>query len=690
MTTPITKLLVANRGEIALRVMRTARAMGIATVAVHSDPDAGEPFVAAADEAVALGGATPGESYLRMDAILGAASATGADAVHPGYGFLAENADFAFACAAAGLTFVGPPPAVMEAMGSKLAARELITAAGVPVVPGADVSRLFDDAALLDAAGQVGFPVLVKASAGGGGKGMRVVTEPAGLAEAVAAARREAASAFGDDTVFLERYVTAPRHVEVQIFGDHHGEVVSLFERECSIQRRHQKIIEESPSPALDDDLRARLCAAAVDAGRAAGYVGAGTVEFLLDTGGHPRSPGDTGGHPRSPGDTGGHPGDGEFFFLEVNARLQVEHPVTEMVTGLDLVRLQLLVAQGQPLPPEVRTAPLNGHAIEARLYAEDPEADFLPSPGRLHRFRIDASSDIRVESGVGDDSVVSPNYDPMLAKVIAWAPTRAEAARSLAAVLARAQIHGVTTNRDLLVRILRHPEFAAGGTDTHFLERHSPADLGRPLAGEEAERLHAAAAALAAQAERRAGARVLATLPSGWRNNPSRLHTTAYEGRAGRLEVGYRLGRDARLEVNGTELAATVEAATPDEVVLRTDSVARRFAVHLTGGVAYVDSPLGASALREEARFPRADEQRAPGSLVAPMPGTVVRVVVETGQAVEANDLLVVLEAMKMEHRVTSPAAGTVAEVRVKAGQTVDGDEVLVVVTEDGAAPNG
>ncbi len=434
MTTPITKLLVANRGEIALRVMRTARAMGIATVAVHSDPDAGEPFVAAADEAVALGGATPGESYLRMDAILGAASATGADAVHPGYGFLAENADFAFACAAAGLTFVGPPPAVMEAMGSKLAARELITAAGVPVVPGADVSRLFDDAALLDAAGQVGFPVLVKASAGGGGKGMRVVTEPAGLAEAVAAARREAASAFGDDTVFLERYVTAPRHVEVQIFGDHHGEVVSLFERECSIQRRHQKIIEESPSPALDDDLRARLCAAAVDAGRAAGYVGAGTVEFLLDTGGHPRSPGDTGGHlrspgdtgghPRSPGDTGGHPGDGEFFFLEVNARLQVEHPVTEMVTGLDLVRLQLLVAQGQPLPPEVRTAPLNGHAIEARLYAEDPEADFLPSPGRLHRFRIDASSDIRVESGVGDDSVVSPNYDPMLAKVIAWAPT--------------------------------------------------------------------------------------------------------------------------------------------------------------------------------------------------------------------------------------------------------------------------
>jgi acetyl/propionyl-CoA carboxylase alpha subunit len=635
--------------------------MGIATVAVYSDPDAGEPFVAAADEAVALGGATPGESYLQMEAILGAASATGADAVHPGYGFLAENADFAAACAAAGLTFVGPPPAVMAAMGSKLAARELMAAAGVPVVPGADVRHTSDDAGLLAAAGKVGYPVLVKASAGGGGKGMRVVAGPDGLVEAVAAARREAASAFGDDSVFLERYVEAPRHVEVQIFGDHHGQVVSVFERECSIQRRHQKIVEESPSPAVSGDLRTRLCAAAVDAGRAAGYVGAGTVEFLL---------------------TGE-----EFFFLEVNARLQVEHPVTEMVTGLDLVRLQLLVAEGHPLSADVRTAALSGHAIEARLYAEDAEADFLPAPGRLRRFRIEAGDGIRVESGVGDDSMVSPNYDPMLAKVIAWAPTREEAARRLAATLARAHIHGVTTNRDLLVRILCHPEFAAGATDTHFLERHSPAELGRPLADEDAERLHAVAAAVAAAAGRRAEAKVLATLPSGWRNNPSGLHRSAYEGRAGRLEVGYRLGRDARLEVNGAQVAATVEAAAPDEVVLRAGSVTRRVAVHQVDGVAYVDSPLGASVLRQEPRFPRAEEERAPGSLLAPMPGTVVRVAVEAGQAVDAGELLVVLEAMKMEHRVTSPAAGTVAEVRVKAGQTVDGDEVLVVVTGDATA---
>jgi acetyl/propionyl-CoA carboxylase alpha subunit len=673
-TRPITKLLVANRGEIALRVMRTARAMGIATVAVYSEPDAGEPFVAAADEAVALGGATPSESYLRQEAILGAAAATGADAVHPGYGFLAENAAFAAACAEAGLTFVGPPPAVMETMGSKLAARELMTAAGVPVVPGADLSGVTDDAALLRTAEEVGFPVLVKASAGGGGKGMRVVTGPEALAEAVAAARREAASAFGDDTVFLERYVSAPRHVEVQIFGDSHGQVVSLFERECSIQRRHQKIIEESPSPAVDPDLRTRLCSAAVEAGRAAGYVGAGTVEFLLTP-------------------------EGDFFFLEVNARLQVEHPVTEMVTGLDLVRLQLLVAEGHPLPPEVGTATLSGHAIEARLYAEDPEADFLPAPGRLRRFRVPgargvpdmtAGEGLRVESGVGDDSVVSPNYDPMLAKVIAWGPTREEAARRLAVALARAEIHGVTTNRDLLVRVLRHPDFAAGATDTHFLERHSPAELGRPLAGEDAERLHAAAAALAAQAQRRAQAKVLGTLPSGWRNNPSQLHTAAYEGRGGRLEVGYRLGPDSRLVVNDADLAATVESVAPDEVVLRSGSVRRAFSVHRTGGVAYVDSSLGASSLIEVPRFPRAEEERAPGSLVAPMPGTVVRVVVEAGETVGAGDLLVVLEAMKMEHRVTSPAAGTVAEVRVKAGQTVDGDEVLVVVTGDEAAADG
>jgi acetyl/propionyl-CoA carboxylase alpha subunit len=570
-------------------------------------------------------------------------------------------------------------------MGSKLAARELMTAAGVPVVPGADVSGLTEDAALQAAAGEVGFPLLVKASAGGGGKGMRIVAGADGVAEAVATARREAASAFGNDTVFFERYVEAPRHVEVQILGDHHGTVVSLFERECSIQRRHQKIIEESPSPALDDDLRARLCGAAVDAGRAAGYVGAGTVEFLLTTssGDTPHPAVDSGDTPHPAVDSGDTPHPGrEFFFLEVNARLQVEHPVTEMVTGLDLVRLQLLVAEGHPLPGEVGTATLDGHAIEARLYAEDPEADFLPAPGRLRRFRIEDGPGLRVESGVGDHSVVSPNYDPMLAKVIAWAPTREEAARRLAATLARAQIHGVTTNRDLLVRILRHPEFGAGTTDTHFLERHSPAELGRPLAGEDAERLHAAAAALAAQAERRAGARVLATLPSGWRNNPAGVHTVGYHGRAGRLEVAYRLGRDPRLEVNGAPLSTTVESATPDEVVLRADSVSRRFAVHRVDGVVYVDSPLGASALREEPRFPRADEERTPGSLVAPMPGTVVRVVVEAGQAVEANDLLVVLEAMKMEHRVTSPAAGTVAEVRVKAGQTVDGDEVLVVVT--------
>ncbi|MEU7815377.1 biotin carboxylase N-terminal domain-containing protein, partial [Pseudonocardia sp. NPDC049154] len=442
----IQKLLVANRGEIAARVMRTAHALGIATVAVYSDPDADAPFVRLADEAVRLPGAAPSATYLRGDLVIEAARATGADAVHPGYGFLSENAGFARDCAAAGLTFVGPSPEAIASMGSKLEAKALMDKAGVPVLPGATVQ---EDTDLNAVAAEIGFPVLVKAAFGGGGRGMRVVHDPAELADAVAGARREAASAFGDGTVFLERFVVDPRHVEVQIVGDTHGEVVHLFERECSIQRRYQKIVEESPSPAVDDALRAELGAAAVAAGKAIGYTGAGTVEFVLDQ-------------------------DGRFFFLEVNTRLQVEHPVTELVTGLDLVALQLRVAEGEPLPPEVTGAVLDGHAIEVRLYAEDVPAGFLPATGTLHRFRIPDLAGLRLDTGVEDGSVVSPHYDPMLAKVVAHGRTRAEAARTLARALQRAEIHGVTTNRDLLVDILREPEFLAGRTDTGYLTRHS------------------------------------------------------------------------------------------------------------------------------------------------------------------------------------------------------------------------
>jgi acetyl/propionyl-CoA carboxylase alpha subunit len=652
---PITKLLVANRGEIAVRVMRTARAMGMGTVAVFSDPDADAPHVRAADEAVRLPGAAPSATYLRSELIVEAARRTGATAVHPGYGFLSENAGFARACEAAGLVFVGPPPAAIEAMGSKLAAKELMARAGVPVLGSETLDGGGGDT-LLAAAERIGYPVLVKAAFGGGGRGMRVVREPGELEDAVGGARREAASAFGDGTVFLERWVESPRHVEVQILGDAHGDAVHLFERECSIQRRHQKIVEESPSVAVDAELRERMGAAAVTAARAIGYVGAGTVEFLL-----------------SP--------DGGFHFLEVNTRLQVEHPVTEMITGLDLVRLQLLVAQGAPLPDEVREARVRGHAIEVRLYAEDATQGFLPASGTLHRFRIPEVEGVRVDSGVEAGSVVGIHYDPMLAKVIAWAPTRLEAAQRLATALAGAELHGVTTNRDLLVRILRERDFLAGRTDTGYLERHDPAVLGAPVLDPLTLRLHAVAAALAGQAARRATAPVLGTIPPGWRNNPSALQEIEYDCGERRIHVGYAID-PLILTVDAERLdSASVHAVTPEHVDIELDGVRRAVRVHTAGGAVHVDSPLGASVLREVDRLPAPESAAQSGSLRAPMPGGVVRVLVTTGDRVDEGQALVVLEAMKMEHSVHAPHAGVVAEICVQVGQQVETGTVLAVV---------
>jgi propionyl-CoA carboxylase alpha chain len=651
----IRKVLVANRGEITRRVFRTCRAMGIATVAVHSDPDARAPFVREADEAVPLGGAAPAESYLRIDAIVEAALRTGADAVHPGYGFLSEDVRFARACLGAGLVFVGPPPSAIEAMGSKLAAKAMMADAGVPVLPAAEV-RPGDDG-LADAAERMGWPLLVKASAGGGGRGMRVVRGREGLADAVVGAAREATAAFGDGTVFLEPWIEAPRHVEVQVMADRHGTVASLFERECSIQRRHQKVVEEAPSPAVDTELRARLGEAAVAAARAVGYEGAGTVELLLTD-------------------------DGTFSFLEMNTRLQVEHPVTEGITGLDLVRLQLLVAAGEPLPPEAVSPRLEGHAIEARLYAEDPSAGYLPATGTLARFRVPEGDGVRVDAGVEDGSVVSPHYDPMLAKVIAVAPTRAEAAARLASALAGARLHGVTTNRDLLVGVLRSPDFLSGATDTAFLERHPAAELEAARRSPAGERASAAAAALALAAEARRRAPVLGTLPSGWRNNPSAFQEAAFSGREGRLDVAYRWGRDGvELRVGDEPLPARVWSSTPAGVDLELDGVRRRFEVHLVDGTAHVDGPLGSFSLGVLERLPVPVPEVAPGSLVAPMPGTVVRVAADPGAAVSAGEVLVVLEAMKMEHAVAAPGDGRVAEVRVAVGQVVDTGAVLAVV---------
>ena len=660
----ITKLLVANRGEIAARIIRTAHALGIATVAVFSDADADAPYVTLAGESVRLPGTAPADTYLRGDLIVAAAVTTGAGAVHPGYGFLSENAAFARACADAGLIFVGPSGDTIEAMGDKIAAKAAMAAAGVPTLPSVTVT----DATDLDAAAaEVGFPLLVKAAFGGGGRGMRLVTGPGELSEAVSTARSEAASAFGDGTVFLERFVTDPRHVEVQILGDAAGTVIHLFERECSIQRRYQKIVEECPSPAVGEDLRDELTAAAESAGQAVGYTGAGTVEFVLDR-------------------------NGSFWFLEMNTRLQVEHPVTEEVTGLDLVELQLRIAEGEPLPAQAREARIRGHAIEVRLYAEDVPGGFVPATGTLDRFTIPDAPGIRVDTGFRDGSVVSPHYDAMLAKVIAHGRTRADAARRLARALGQAQLHGVTTNRDLLTAILREPEFLAGGTDTGYLTRHEPAALAAAAAPDASTaRVHALAAALARQARHRAAAPVLGTLPSGWRNVSSAPQRVTFTAAGELYEVAYRIrGEQVTADVNGEPVEARVLAATTDLVDLEIDGIRRGYRVHQAGGGVYVDASDGSSALREIPRFGDPTKVTPAGSLLAPMPGLVLRVLAEPGTAVTAGQPILVLEAMKMEQTVSAPADGVVAELRAKAGDQVSTGQVLAVLESPAATDGG
>jgi acyl-CoA carboxylase subunit alpha len=667
----IRKLLIANRGEIAVRVIAAARALGIRTVAVYSDADVDARFVADADEAVRLPGVLPADTYLDGNAIIAAADRVAADAVHPGYGFLSENAAFAAACATAGLVFVGPPAAAIEQMGDKLRAKELMASAGVPVLPGTTVAdgSLADVEQALEA---IGYPAIVKASAGGGGRGMRVVTGRGELTAALDSARREAGAAFGDDTVFVERYVAPARHIEVQVIADGTGQVGALFERECSIQRRHQKIVEEAPSPAVDAVARAELGAAAQAAARAVGYQGVGTVEFVAAT-------------------------DGTFAFLEMNTRLQVEHPVTEAVTGVDLVQWQLRIAGGEPLDDTVLGATINGHAIEVRLCAEDPAAGFLPSAGTLHTFEIGAPG-LRVDTGVGSGSEVSPYYDSMLAKVIAWGRTRGEAAARLADGLERARLHGVATNRDLLVRVLRSPQFLAGDTTTDFIERVP--GLTDPLTRPGGRESHAVVAAVAQldRARRGSGRPGVATpgWPPGWRNNRSRLERVELAGDDAPVVVGCALsvtppvveidgiGTDVEIHrvtwsaAGGGDGPAGVEDGTVDTTI---DGVRRRYLVVFHADAVGVDSPLGSSTFRIVDRLPQPAREGEAGSQVAPMPGSVVRVLVEVGQSVEAGDPLVVLEAMKMEHTLTSPAAGVVAAIHAKQGDQVERGAVLVSV---------
>jgi acetyl/propionyl-CoA carboxylase alpha subunit len=645
----IHNVLVANRGEIARRVFATCRRLGIGTVAVYTEPDAASPHVAEADARVRLQGTS---GYLDARQLIAAATAAGADAIHPGYGFLSENAEFAAAVADAGLTWIGPPVAAVAAMGSKIEAKKMMAAAGVPVLDELDPDTVIADQ----------LPVLIKASAGGGGRGMRVVRELSELSSQVAAARREAQSAFGDSTVFCERYLAAGHHVEVQVLADAHGTVWAVGERECSIQRRHQKIIEEAPSPLVErtPGMRAKLFDAARLAATAIGYTGAGTVEFMADE-------------------------RGDFFFLEMNTRLQVEHPVTEATTGLDLVELQIHVADGGALDAE--PPPTRGYSIEARLYAEDPAKGWRPQAGTVHHF--DVPGDVRVDTGIVDGSVVSIYYDPMIAKVISYAPVRRQAAGILADALARAQIHGVRTNRDLLVNVLRHPSFLDGATDTAFFDNHGLAELAAPLSDTRTVALSALAAGLADAAQNRHTAAVFAAAPCGWRNLASSCQSKLYSDASGEThEVRYRFTR------NGVELpdhdGVGLVSSAPDRVVLSVDGVDRPFDVARYGepdlSQVFVDSPLGPVQLVALPRFGDPDAAVAAGSLLAPMPGSVLRIGAAVGDSVTAGQPLIWMEAMKMEHTITAPADGVLTELTIEPGQQVDVGAVLARVdTEQG-----
>ncbi|WP_434438968.1 acetyl/propionyl/methylcrotonyl-CoA carboxylase subunit alpha [Lentzea sp. E54] len=628
-------VLVANRGEIAVRVIRALRSLGIRSVAVYSDADAEALHVRLADEAVRIGPAAARESYLSIEKIVAAALSTGAQAIHPGYGFLAENTAFAAACADAGIVFVGPPASAIDAMGDKIRAKLTVSAAGVPVVPGRTREGMSDDE-IVDAALEIGFPVLIKPSAGGGGKGMRLVHEEPLLREAIESARREARGSFGDDTLLIERFVTNPRHIEIQVLGDAHGNVIHLGERECSLQRRHQKIIEEAPSPFLTPEMREAMGSAAVDAAKSVGYVGAGTVEFIVDG------------------------ASGDYFFMEMNTRLQVEHPVTEMVTGVDLVEWQLRVASGEKLD---LTIELNGHSVEARVYAEDPSRGFLPTGGRV--LALSEPTDVRVDSGLYEGLVVGSDYDPMLAKVIAHGRTREEALRRLDHALGRMVLLGVTTNIPFLRALLRDEDVRSGALDTGLVERK----LDSLTTAEIPDDVYVAAG-LERSLEPR-GDDPWDQL-SGWRVGEHAWTT-------------WRIN-DVDVRVRGDEVV--VGAGEPVRAKARREGAdllvgSRRYAMARDGDVLWLGHD-GASWALTEAEFlvgAAGGAAASGGPVKSPMPGTVLVVRAQQGEEVTAGQALFVVEAMKMEHTVTAPVDGVLAEVNVQAGQQVALDQVLALV---------
>ena len=663
-STMFSTVLIANRGEIALRVIRTCRRLGIRTVAVYSDADANAAHVKAADTAVHLGPAAASESYLRIDKVIAAAQATGAEAIHPGYGFLSENAEFSAACAEAGIVFLGPGADAIRTMGDKITAKQAVSSRGVPLVPGTKDAAMSDES-LIAASDDIGFPVLIKPSAGGGGKGMHAVFEADKLAEALKTARREAASSFGDDTLFLERLVATPRHIEVQIMADAHGNVIHLGERECSLQRRHQKVIEEAPSALLDEATRARIGQAACETAKSIGYVGAGTVEFIVGA-----------DHPD------------EFFFMEMNTRLQVEHPVTEEVTGVDLVELQLLVGTGAPLPLTQDDITMTGHSIEARIYAEDPSRGFLPTGGRALDVVFPEGEGIRVDAGLEAGQTIASDYDPMIAKLIVRADDRAQAIARLDSALAASAVPGIVTNIDFLRTLMGLPEVVAGDLDTSLIDNLSEDQLAH-TAGELHAQLAAAAVTVTGgaagttltgpvTAAELSANRTTASAwagPSAWRTSRPDFRPTvnlAVGGQANEVEV-----RTGAVDVDADGLWHVTLDGIQHTARIYSDARDRSIWVSTDSGIHVFTRPL-------------ADSSLTPGlegaEVLAPMPGSVVDIKVETGEAVEQGDPIVVVEAMKMEHVLTAPAAGIVTVTAVEGAQ-VALDEVLATVVDEAAA---
>ncbi|WBY03681.1 acetyl/propionyl/methylcrotonyl-CoA carboxylase subunit alpha [Ramlibacter tataouinensis] len=659
------KILIANRGEIACRVASTARRLGVKTVAVYSEADASAKHVAACDEAVLIGGPAPKDSYLRWDRILEAARASGAQAIHPGYGFLSENEDFANACAEAGLVFIGPPASAIQAMGLKAESKRLMEQAGVPLVPGYHGAG--QDAALLQReADRIGYPVLIKASAGGGGKGMRAVDRPEDFEAALASCQREARNSFGSDAVLVEKYVQRPRHIEIQVFGDSHGNLVYLFERDCSVQRRHQKVLEEAPAPGMTPQLRQRMGEAAVAAARAVGYVGAGTVEFIVEQGAG---------------------GEMAFFFMEMNTRLQVEHPVTEAITGLDLVEWQLRVAAGEPLPLKQEDLRIHGHAIEARICAENPDNNFLPSTGQLRVYRTPEATEFlaregvpRIDSGVREGDPITPFYDSMIAKLIVHGDTREQALARLDEALARMHIVGLATNVQFLRHVVKSRSFAQADLDTALIPREQAALFGQEPVGFAT----AAAAAVASTLlrERADEGSDPFSRRDGWRawGDATRRFGFEFGGEPREAELAWRRDGSLHLSADGVTGPLSFSVADGGAVDLQFAGHRTRAHVYAQGETDHVFTPQGAAQIVALDLLAHAGEGESEGGrLTAPMPGKVVSFAVKAGDAVQKGQALAVLEAMKMEHTIAAPADGTVAELLYAPGdQVAEGAELL------------